>query len=72
MKVILFFVILWNTSPISVEKKSIKEFNSMVECEQTQVIFREAGRLNPIIITNEADLEGLVIGSLCEEEVQTT
>lgn len=72
MKAILFFIVVWNTTPIDVEKKEIKEFNSIIECKQTQVLLTAAARLNSLIITNEEGLEGLVIGSLCEEEEQTT
>lgn len=72
MKIILFLIVLWSTTPIDVEKKEVKEFTSMIECRQIQVLIKEAGKLTPLILTNEAGVKGLVIGSLCEEEVQAT
>lgn len=72
MKAILFFVVLWNTTPVEVEKKEIKEFNSIYECRQTQILLTEEGRRNPLVITNDVGIKGRVIGTLCEEEEQTS
>ena len=72
MKAILFFIVLWNTTPVEVEQKEIKEFNSIYECRQTQELLTEEGRHGQLVITNDMGFKGRVIGTLCEEEEQTS
>lgn len=69
MKVILFFIILWNTMPIQVEKQPRAKFNTMEECQEVidSIILSSVYLGLPIVAGKNK--QGKILDIICEQEL---